>query len=83
MLLIYDKRTRRLTGKEWTVSEKEAPFLGEALREIYMQNKGWRGEKKFVRTLRNYVAVVETDKNSILSSDNAKIGQLIYRQTLN
>lgn len=83
MLLIYDKRTRQLTGKEWTISEKEAPCLREALREICMQNKGWQSENKYMRTLRNYVAVVETDKNSVMVSDNAKIGQLIYRQTLN
>lgn len=81
-LLIYDKRTKQLSGKEWTVSGKEVPYIREALLEILMRNKGRWQEKEFIKTLRNYVAVIETDKNRNLFSDDVKIGQLIYRQTL-
>ncbi len=81
MLLIYDKATRSMLGKEFTVSETEVTYLKEVLQEDFMGEKICT-ENENLDTLDRFLQIVETNQSPSQLSVAEDIGQLIFEQTI-
>lgn len=84
MLLVYDKETGRMSGKDLIVSEKEIPYLDEVVYSKYMKQYMKQGkcrESGEQLTLEDYIVVIE--KDIIKNQDNSlyeNVGRLIYQE---
>ena len=81
MLLIYDKGTGQLSGKEMVVSEDEVPYLKEMINNsFFLEKKPCVELDDDMRTLSRFIETVclNSDKEKISTFINA--GELIYQK---
>ncbi len=79
MLLIYNKETGQISGKELVVSEKEVPYLKEVLNQIFTRKEGCIENDDF-GTLEEFIDTIEPNKRKEQSFDKKNIGLLIYQE---
>lgn len=81
MLLIYDKVTHQMTGKDISVSPEEDNALREVLKERFMGKKLFVERNDLWSTLEYYINIIKSDRSSdpISLLDTEKIGQVIYQ----
>lgn len=81
MLLIYDKKTRSMFGKEFSVPETEVSYLKDILQEDFMGEKICT-ENGNLDTLDRFLEIVETKQSAERFSTAENVGQLIFEQII-
>lgn len=80
MLLVYDKVTKQLSGKEMTASEDEIPFLKKMINQLFLEKKPYIEVSEEFGTLVHFIEAIESDivKEPVFNFGN--IGKLIYQK---
>lgn len=77
MLLIYDKKTKRIFGRKLLVSEKEVFYLHEVLK-ANLTGKEMCIENDDFETLEEFVNAVEEDDEKRRITENKRIGNVVW-----
>lgn len=84
MLLIYDKETKQLSGRELIVSEKEVPYLRQIVEESFIRNESAVENDDF-GTLETFLCMIgkkENKRSAVQETCKKNIGQMICQECL-
>lgn len=81
MMLIYDRNTRKITGKELMITEKEIPMIREVLKDFFSGGKVHM-ERDDIGTLEEFICTIESIRNKNKIQNIREVGHTIYQECL-
>lgn len=79
MLLIYDKNTKKMSGRNLTVSEEDVPYLREALRKNLTENRQCFEDGDFA-PLEKFLDVIEIKRGKGETWEKGSMGRMIFQK---
>ena len=79
MLLIYDIVTRQISGKEFTITEEEVPYIEDVCWQFYRKRPLYKEHDDLV-SLTQFIQMIKADSDRNQGLEQGDIGRSIYRK---